>query len=456
MGDVADRLTSLLSSETRYDIPWDELRDAQVAALNERFQERRDTIRLVRHRAEEAGIDKVTAVEDVVPLLLPHTAYKSYPESFLTSERWDRMGKWLDTVSTYRVPPQDPTEIDGIDDWLHQLQASGHYVSCTSGTTGNPAMLPASAKDMAWCEIEAGTTFFCGTGGKQPTNDRRLMGASGLTVTTPRNIANGKSYAAALMDPNLQPLPSSTAAAASPAPTIGAITAMVTLRSAIANGTASPADVQHFEEVSAERQRTLDESSLEKARALVEARGDKLHISGFWAGLYQTAMVVREMGYSAKDFNPDNSLFVAGGLKRAVLPPNYREVVYETFNIKRENDYQIYGMQELHSGMPRCFAGGRYHISPWVVPLILDRPGENLLPVQPGGYEGRAAFFDLSIDGRWGGVISGDRISIEFGPCPCGMKGPTLADTIERYADLEGDDKISCAGTIDAYVRGVA
>jgi len=25
-----------------------------------------------------------------------------------------------------------------------------------------------------------------------------------------------------------------------------------------------------------------------------------------------------------------------------------------------------------------------------------------------------------------------------------------------RYADLEGDDKIGCAGTIDAYVRGVA
>jgi len=25
-----------------------------------------------------------------------------------------------------------------------------------------------------------------------------------------------------------------------------------------------------------------------------------------------------------------------------------------------------------------------------------------------------------------------------------------------RYADLKGDDKIGCAGTVDAYVRGLS
>jgi hypothetical protein len=113
-------------------------------------------------------------------------------------------------------------------------------------------------------------------------------------------------------------------------------------------------------------------------------------------------------------------------------------------------------MQELHSGMPRCRAGGRYHLPPWVVPLILNKEGDELLPITAGEYEGRAAFFDLSIDGRWGGVISGDKVSIDFSPCACGNKGPSIRDTIVRYADLEGDDKIGCAGTVDAYVRGVA
>jgi len=90
------------------------------------------------------------------------------------------------------------------------------------------------------------------------------------------------------------------------------------------------------------------------------------------------------------------------------------------------------------------------------VPLILNKEGDALLPISNSEYEGRAAFFDLSIDGRWGGVISGDKVSIDFSPCACGNKGPSIRDNIVRYADLEGDDKIGCAGTVDAYVRGVA
>jgi hypothetical protein len=40
--------------------------------------------------------------------------------------------------------------------------------------------------------------------------------------------------------------------------------------------------------------------------------------------------------------------------------------------------------------------------------------------VNGGEVEGRAAFFDLSLDGRWGGVISGDKISIDFSPAHAG------------------------------------
>ena len=73
-----------------------------------------------------------------------------------------------------------------------------------------------------------------------------------------------------------------------------------------------------------------------------------------------------------------------------------------------------------------------------------------------GEIEGRAAFFDLALDGRWNGVITGDKISLDLDPCVCGAKSPSIRDNIVRFADLEGDDKIGCAGTVDAYVRGVA
>ena len=71
-----------------------------------------------------------------------------------------------------------------------------------------------------------------------------------------------------------------------------------------------------------------------------------------------------------------------------------------------------------------------------------------------GQIEGRMAFVDLTFDGRWGGLISGDKIQLDFNDCPCGRKGPTILDTITRYAQPGEDDHIGCAGTIDSYVRG--
>ena len=36
--------------------------------------------------------------------------------------------------------------------------------------------------------------------------------------------------------------------------------------------------------------------------------------------------------------------------------------------------------------------------------------------------------------------------------CPCGWKGPRVGPVITRFAEMEGgDDKISCAGTAQAY-----
>lgn len=52
--------------------------------------------------------------------------------------------------------------------------------------------------------------------------------------------------------------------------------------------------------------------------------------------------------------------------------------------------------------------------------------------------------------------ITGDRIVVDYRPCACGNRGPSIADSIVRYADMAGDDKIACAGTADAYVRGLA
>ncbi len=451
MGTAADKLTGKVRADDRFDYSAADVRATQIEALNERFHERKDCLKLLAHRANEAGTTEIRSVEDMVPLLFPHTAYKSYPESFLMEEKWERLSRWLGTVSPYPIAPIDYSDIADIDDWIDRLQAVGHFISCSSGTTGKSAMLIASQKDMDWSKIDTVGVFSWGSG-VAPARDRKMIGTAPV-ASVPKNLTIGEAQREAFANPDWPrfnyPVPPIT---------VGSLTKMVVMRKKISDGTATPQEIADFEATSKDRQEVLDKAVILAAEECIAHREKKLMVSGLWSGLYAVAKVVREMGYSAKDFHPDNCIYVGGGLKRALLPDDYQEFVHQTFNIPHNRDFQNYSMQELNSGMPKCQECGRYHVPPWIVPMILDKDGDTLLPhdLNGGEIEGRAAFFDLSLDGRWGGVITGDRISIDYAPGGCSHKGPSIRNTIARYADLEGDDKIGCAGTIDAYVRGVA
>jgi hypothetical protein len=448
MGENVQRLVGLRGSKDAYNIPYADVRSAQIAAMNERLQERVERIRIVGLRARDAGKTAIRDLADVVPLLLPHTAYKSYPENLLIEERWDRLTKWLATVASFPTDNVDLEGIAGIDEWIERLEQAGHYVSCTSGTTGKAAMLIASAEDMAAVKQDIMHAFSWASG-IAPLGDRRTFGLA-PQASVPRNKATGEGMFGGFHDKRFErftyPVPPIT---------IGAITRMIALRKAMAEGTARPGEIAEYERTSAERQQQVDDAVGVCAEALIAARGDKLLVSGMWAPLYKIAEEVRSRGFGGKDFDPRNGLFVAGGLKGAQLPANYREIIYETFNIEPSCNVALYGMSELNAHMPRCSEGQRYHIPPWLVCLPLDKSGDELLPIGDGEIEGRAAFFDLSMDGRWGGLITGDRIHVDFGPCECGQQSPSIRDDVVRFSDLEGDDKINCAGTIDAYVRGM-
>src|SRR5438067_3852839 len=99
----ADRLVSLVGAENAFDYAYAEILPRQLTALNERFQDRVHKIKLLGNRADTGGVREVGRMADVVPLLFAHTAYRSYPENWLLEKKWDRLGRWLDTVSTNRV-----------------------------------------------------------------------------------------------------------------------------------------------------------------------------------------------------------------------------------------------------------------------------------------------------------------------------------------------------------------
>jgi hypothetical protein len=445
---IAEELIAQVDAANPFDYEPADLLPKQIAAIDERFQDRVHKIKLLQNRADAGKVAQVQCMEDVVPLLFAHTAYKSYPEGWLSEQKWDRMGRWLDTVSTTRVKPQDKDGAKGLDDWLGKLAEQGHYVSCSSGTTGKCAMMNATQSDLDF----SGYNLLRGMiwQGLRPNNDRRMI-SLGQVASTPRNRATGRPMAEAVSLPGVAPFAPNV-----PPITIGGITEMVTLRKKLADGTATPSEIAHYEAEAAAREKAMESAVEQVTDALIENRHSKLHIMGMTGALYKAAELVRARGFSGKDFHPENTGYTAGGLKRQVVPENYRDIIFETLNLSPDRLYQAYGMQELNSSALRC-THGRYHVPSWLVLFLLDEPGETLLsPPARGEIEGRAAFFDLSLDGRWGGVISGDKIRVSYERCACGNRSPSIHPEIQRYADLASGDKITCSGTIDAYVRGVS
>ncbi|MCK8645286.1 hypothetical protein [Mycobacterium colombiense] len=448
MTSAVERLVTMVGAEDCFDIEPAELLPLQLQAANERFEAQSERIPLLANRAESGGVERIAQPADLVPLLFAHTTYKTYAEGWLNDGRWDRMGRWLATVSTRDVDGLDTAGVQTLDDWLKRLETAGHYLSCSSGTTGKPAMLSCTEGDI---ELSA------------RINSEALLWATGLTRGEDRKFLGlGPQFAAPREDAIRQAMVDCFSSRYPPYQfgdgepiTVGSMVAMITLRRKLADGTARPSEIADFERIAAQRGADMEASAQKAVDAVIEARAEPLLATGMFATLYQIAEGIRAKGHGGDDFHPGNAMMVAGGLKGAVLPDNYREYVLETFNVTEDRLYHAYSMREINATFPLC-AAQRYHVSPWVIMLPLDAAGEKLLDPVDGEIEARAAFFDASIEGRWGGVISGDRVSVSFGKCRCGHQGTTVGREITRYADLPGGDKITCAGSIDAYVRGVA
>src|SRR5208283_2489743 len=68
-----------------------ELAEVQLAGARKRFDALKGSVSALARLAEEQGVTEIRTLEDLVPLLLPHTAYKSYPISFLERNRFDSL-----------------------------------------------------------------------------------------------------------------------------------------------------------------------------------------------------------------------------------------------------------------------------------------------------------------------------------------------------------------------------
>lgn len=418
-----------------------------IEAIDARFQERRGQVPVLGRRAAEAGVTAIRSPEDLVPLLFPHTTYKSYPESLVTKGRWAQLNRWLASLSVHRVDV-DVTGVEDVDGWINRLEEHGHLITASSGTTGKSSFLNKSWADRRTSEEDL---IRCLSAQDLPPDTTWHVMPVGPATAVSQHVATReliiRSYGR----------PDAVVIDREPAPEghhryMARLSAM---RRAMGDGTASPDAVAAFEAEGAQRRAALEGVLHRIAGALLAHRTERVFFTATFPLLHRLCEILRDLGCSEGDLSGENALMTGGGLKGTALPTDYREQIFRLLNISPERFLHYYSMSELNLRMPKCPLG-RYHVPPELTLLVLDRAGESLAPVSDGQVEGRAAFFDVTADGRWGGIMSGDHVRADLGQCPCGRLGHTVFDEITRYADLPDGDKITCAGTIDAYVRGFA
>lgn len=431
--------------EDVFDRPWPDIEARQLEAARELFVERRDQIPVLRRRADDSGVTEIRTLDDLVPLLFAHTAYKSYPPSFVAQGRWDRLLQWMQTLSVAKVTDVDVEGVTDVDDWMERLRAAGHMVLATSGSGGKVSFLNHTREDAE----------------KKRRHYRRMSGwpfvkADNSRVVFLTSPSRGPNSA-------IEAAQNSAAVWARPGEAhfltdeplrLAEISASAALNQRMAEGTATPAEIEAAQAEARARGERMSAAMDVFVDKILAHRHEPIVVSALWAQHMSIIERARARGIPDGGFHPDSLVSAGGGLKGVALPADYREQVDRFYGKVIRNN--AYGMTEMAQTCPKCQCG-RYHRPPGLIWLLLDRDGERRLTADDGVdgvVEGRFAFLDLLYEGRWGGLISGDKVTIDFKDCPCGRPGPTILDTISRYAQAGESDHIGCAGTIDAYIRG--
>ncbi|MFD6858684.1 hypothetical protein ACFWCF_15265 [Rhodococcus sp. NPDC060090] len=419
-----------------------------IGTLNAYFQERRAQVPVLTQRADDQGITEITSREDIVPLLFPHTTYKSYPETLIAKGKWQQMNRWLGSLSTRRLDDVDVSGVTDVDGWIAALEKAGHMVSSSSGTSGKGSFLNKSVRDL---EVNQQNLLDCFTSlGIAPEGTWHVIPVGPDTGQTQHNAVRDLMIDS-FSRPDALPLFD-----APPAEGFHRyMTKLSAMRRAMADGTAAPDDIASFEAEAADRAALQDRRLNHYADEILARRDENILFTSQFPQLYRLVEILRERGVKDGDITGANGLTSGGGLKGTNLPDDYQEQIYRMLNIVPERFLHYYSMQELNNRMFKCPEEGRYHVPEEIVLLVLNKDGDALAEASGDLVEGRAAFVDTTVDGRWGGTISGDKITVDQGRCPCGRDGETVLPNIVRYSDLGDDDKITCAGTMDAYVRGI-
>lgn len=440
-----------------HSVPRDHAAAVQLAGIRMRFEQRRQQIKVLEKLADSQGITSIPTLDHAAPLFMAHDVYKSYPVSLLAKQRFDQLCTWLSRLTHYDLSNIDAKGCATIDDWLVKLQADTPLdVATSSGSTGTLSFFPKSKRDyghmVGGMRVNLSHAF-----GTQPTNED-LNGKIHAILPLHRD---GHATAGRTSQYIRKIFCKDDEDYFHPAFNFKVSTDLLwlagRLRAAAAKGDITRVDVPpallaRRAEYEANQKDMPAQQTAFVLEMIEKLRGERVLALGLTNLFYGVAKRGLDEGLRAS-FAPGTRVMGGGGAKGVVLPDNAEAVICDFFGVDRIGG--SYGMTEMNAMMIAC-EHGVYHVQPWVAVFQLDVDSGQVLPRQ-GTRTGRAAFFDLTQDGTWGGIVTGDQITVDWDtPCPCGRNTVGIRKEIQRLSELQGGtDKITCAAVPGAQAEAM-
>lgn len=433
--------------EVLYAIPKAEREILQLEAVRHQFARLRDRVPALKKLADRQGVESIEKLDDVLPVCFDHRVLKNYPIQIIENRDFTKLTGWLDKLTVHDLKKVDLTGLTTIEDWLDRLEAYGMLVTYSSGTTGKLSFVPRSMDEFgpwkfhfynvtrAASGVDPWTkrlpTFFPGYRGGHQTMLKMMSLFN-------REMAGGSEHYYTLYDSHI---PADLMALS------GRLQAAEDRGEVERLGLESGLLEQRQQMLEQGRRREQDMESW-FSKLIKEFRGKQVKIGGTFSDLYRVAKTGLDKGVRC-EFAPGSILTGGGGMKGYKdAPEDWEDQVKEFFGIDRLGNQ--YGFSECIGNAPLC-DHGFFHFLPYSVPLLMD-PDGNSMP-RTGVQTGRLVLVDVIPTSYWGGFISGDEVTVHWeDDCPCGWGGPRVAKTIRRFSEKEGgDDKITCAGSQQAY-----
>jgi len=416
-----------------------DLRALQLEALRERFATYRDAIPPLTALADAQNIRDIATLDDVAPLLFSHSFYKSYPAHLLWTKDFRKLTHWLSRLTTNDLSVCFDDQHDTVDGWINSLETKTNlHLNHSSGTTGEISFFPRGRVQTAALDNTVRMSFF----EMQDEGRHDAAAAPPMPLIWPTfarghtaMLRSGEVFVRCMArsPANFYPLHDYGMSCD--------VVLHVIRAEQVQRG--APGGLPEPSAYLSKRLAELDRIQQGTAQAmddLLDTVGDELRgKTVLLAGGTHTLLNLAQAGLARgmeNLFAPNSIVGTFGGTKGIAYPGEWKQILTRFTGVQRPVD--CYGMTELLGGFLQCDAG-RYHVQPWVIPFVFHAVSGARLP-RAGVQHGRAAYFDLTAQTYWGGIVSGDRVEISYQPCRCGRTSPHLSDVIDRMAAPGSDD----------------